>query len=58
MPKAAQEAIWAAFDGKDAGDPRPFFAQLTAAASEIGFPVFLRTDHPRAPAQAAGLFNK
>jgi|SRR5712671_6812069 hypothetical protein len=45
MPRAAQEAIWAAFDGKDAGDPKPFFAELTAAASEIGFPVFLRTDH-------------
>jgi hypothetical protein len=45
MPKAAQEAIWSAFDGKEGGDPRSFFAELAAAAAAIGFPVFLRTDH-------------
>jgi hypothetical protein len=31
MPKVAQEAIWAAFDGKDAGDPKLFFAEVMAA---------------------------
>src|SRR5258706_10308772 len=45
MPRQAREAIWAAFDGKEGGDPRPFFAELAAAAAAIGFPVFLRTDY-------------
>jgi hypothetical protein len=45
MPKAAQESIWAWFDGWDAGDLKPFVAELTAAAEALGFPLFLRTDH-------------
>jgi len=41
----AKKSIWAAFDGKDEGDPQPFFNQLANAATEIGFPCFLRTDY-------------
>lgn len=47
MPVAAQESIWAAFDGKDknATDIKAFFAALTGIAAGVGFPCFLRTDH-------------
>ena len=45
MPREAMESILAGFDGKDAGDPKPFFETLKAAAAEIGFPAFLRTNH-------------
>jgi len=43
MPKEAQESIWAAFDGKNAGDPKPFFAAIERAAETFGYPCFLRT---------------
>ena len=45
MPAEAQEAIFAAFDGKDAGNMSPFIAELGSTAREIGWPVFLRTTH-------------
>jgi hypothetical protein len=47
MPVAAQESIWAAFDGKDVNVEavKEFFGQLGVAAAKIGFPCFLRTDH-------------
>ncbi|HEX5426597.1 MAG TPA: ATP-grasp domain-containing protein [Candidatus Acidoferrales bacterium] len=39
----ARRAIWATFDGEQAGDPQSFFAALRAAAEEVGYPAFLRT---------------
>ena len=46
MPKEAQESIWQWFDGKSGnGAEKPFLAELKAAATAIGFPCFLRTDH-------------
>lgn len=46
MPKRAQEDIWAWFDGKEGGGGlKPFIEELSAAASAVGFPCFLRTDH-------------
>lgn len=46
MPLCAQESILEWFDGKAGnGKEEPFFAELTAAAFEIGFPCFLRTGH-------------
>src|SRR5258708_21148579 len=47
MPKEAQEAIWAAFDGKEGGDPKPFFAELTAAARAHQVSRTLITPRPR-----------
>ncbi len=48
MPVAAQEVIWAAFDGDDGPDGgyamKQFVAEIGAAASEFGYPFFLRTD--------------
>jgi hypothetical protein len=50
MPVAAQESIWAGFDGKD-GTPeqyvalRTFFDGVVNTASGLGYPCFLRTDH-------------
>jgi len=46
MPREAQEAIFAVFDGKDIGDAaKPFLADLKTMADEIGYPAFLRTDY-------------
>lgn len=46
MPLAAQEDIWAAFDGNDGcGGAAKFCDELRAAAVDLGYPVFLRTDH-------------
>lgn len=45
MPREAKESILAAFEGNDAGDPFTFFEELKQAATEMGFPCFLRTDH-------------
>ena len=45
MPPEAQESMWAAFDGKEAGDPSAFLAQIEAAGDALGWPCFLRTDH-------------
>jgi hypothetical protein len=46
MSKDAQASIWEGFDGKPGtGAENPFMEELTAAAVELGFPVFLRTDH-------------
>jgi hypothetical protein len=46
MSRAAQEDIWAAFDGKEGpGGMKAFVADIEAAAAEFGFPCFLRTDH-------------
>lgn len=46
MPLAAQESVWQWFDGKSGnGAEKPFLAELAAAATDIGFPCFLRTDH-------------
>lgn len=49
MPKAAQEAIWAGFDGKAPADGgvaiRAFCDEIRAAATQLGLPCFLRTDH-------------
>lgn len=47
MPIPAQESIWAAFDGQDKNGEAllNFCGELKAAASAIGFPCFLRTDH-------------
>lgn len=47
MPVPAQESIWAAFDGQDKNGEAllNFCDELKAAASAIGFPCFLRTDH-------------
>jgi len=48
MPVAAQEDVWALFDGKDGPDGgkamKQFIAGVAAAAAEFGFPFFLRTD--------------
>jgi hypothetical protein len=48
MPVAAQEDIWAAFDGKDGSDGgaamKQFAAEVAAVAAEFGYPFFLRTD--------------
>lgn len=46
MPKAAQEDIWDAFDGKEgSGGMAAFCDTLRAAMEPMGFPCFLRTDH-------------
>lgn len=45
MPRKAMEAVFAVFDGKEDGDMSGFIASIDGAASEIGYPVFLRTDH-------------
>ena len=44
MPKEAQRDLYSIFDGaQPKGVAEPFFAELAAAASEIGYPCFLRT---------------
>lgn len=48
MPAEAQESIWALFDGESAGDPRPFCAMIGNAGDQLGWPLFLRTDHTAA----------
>jgi len=48
MPDEAMEAMWGWFDGKDAGDSKPFFSALATAADMLGYPCFLRTDHTSA----------
>jgi hypothetical protein len=46
MSKEAQASIWKWFDGEPGnGAEKPFLAELAAAATEMGFPCFLRTDH-------------
>lgn len=46
MSLEAQKSIWQWFDGKDGtGAEKPFLEELKAAAAEMGFPCFLRTDH-------------
>jgi hypothetical protein len=45
MPKEAQEAAFACFDGQEAGDMSGFIASIDEAARELGYPAFLRTDH-------------
>lgn len=50
MPPAAQESIWAGFDGREGtpdqlGALERFFADIRAAAEDFGYPVFLRTGH-------------
>lgn len=46
MPEEAQECVWQWFDGKPGtGAEKPFIAELTVAAVDMGFPCFLRTDH-------------
>eukprot|EP00873_Tetraselmis_striata_P020739 jgi/Tetstr1/441003/TSEL_029271.t1 len=44
MDADAREAIIGLFDGNATGDPKPFFGRIEAAANEVGFPAFLRTD--------------
>lgn len=48
MPPEAIEAIFATFDGAEGGDMRGFITSIDAAASSIGYPVFLRTGHTSA----------
>lgn len=46
MPKAAQEDVWAAFDGNEGpGGMAAFCDMLRAAMEPMGYPCFLRTDH-------------
>lgn len=47
MPEAAMQSIWAAFDGVEpaGSDLADFAKQIEAAADEVGWPAFLRTDH-------------
>jgi len=45
IPRDAEEAAWGAFDGKEAGSTAAFFQTINEAASSIGYPAFLRTDH-------------
>lgn len=45
MPKEAQEAVIATFDGVENGDMSGFIASIDRAAQEVGYPAFLRTDH-------------
>lgn len=45
MPEEARRAIWATFDGKEDGNPIPFFDEIKRACLEVGLPAFLRTDH-------------
>lgn len=47
MTDTCRRMIWDIFDGKDSGDGimEPFFSDISAAASEVGYPCFLRTDH-------------
>lgn len=46
MSADAQKAAWEVFDGNDPGEAvDPFFAEIAAAAGEMGYPCFLRTDH-------------
>lgn len=53
MPKEAQAAIWAAFDGSD-GAPdeiaalQAFLGELAGLVREVGLPAFLRTEHTSA----------
>lgn len=40
------ESIFRVFDGEPLGDAsKPFFEEMDRVAAEIGFPLFLRTDH-------------
>jgi len=53
MPEKAQKVIWGLFDGNegDEADRKPlgyFIEELIAAATDMGFPCFLRTDHTSA----------
>ncbi len=48
IDEPAFEAMIGAFDGTDVGDTKPFFNRIAAAAGEIGYPCFLRTDHTSA----------
>lgn len=41
----ARKELWAAIDGKEAGDGTEFYQKLTDAAAKMGLPCFLRTDH-------------
>lgn len=48
MPEVAQRDIWRLFDnekGATAAAAQPFFEELAAAARDMGFPCFLRSDH-------------
>lgn len=46
ITETAQKMIWGLFDGEDIGSfDDPFFQQIKAAATEMGFPCFLRTNN-------------
>lgn len=46
ITESATKMIWDLFDGKDNGAlSDPFFEEVKAAATEMGFPCFLRTDN-------------
>lgn len=47
MTDTCRRIIWDIFDGKDSGNAttEPFFSDISVAASEVGYPCFLRTDH-------------
>jgi len=47
MPRKAQDIIWGWFDGAGHGRElvQPFFDDVEQAATAVGFPCFLRTDH-------------
>lgn len=48
MPEEAQQNVWNAFDGKLDGNVESFTGfcrSIEAAASNMGYPFFLRTDH-------------
>lgn len=45
MPKDAQKAVWAWFDGEKNGDMKPFITEIEKAGADVGWPAFLRTDH-------------
>jgi hypothetical protein len=45
ITESAKKMIWGLFDGQDVGTfDDPFFQQIKEAATEMGFPCFLRTD--------------
>jgi len=49
MPQEARDAMIAAFDDKDCGDPSLFFNEIACVANAVGgYPVFLRTDYTSA----------
>ena len=54
VPIAAQEDVWAAYDGQEGnGGMAEFIAGLLPVAGSIGWPLFLRTDHTSAKHQWA-----